>query len=90
MTHITTALGKVYYKLYSLDKSKKYFKKLSYLDSEDYKVNIYLGHIAMKEKDYKAAMINYTVATFKGQEDRDEEYYGWARCITQRGSLGEL
>ncbi len=32
----------------------------------------------MKEKDYKAAMINYMVATFKGQEDRDEEYYGLA------------
>ncbi|MGK0421477.1 MAG: tetratricopeptide (TPR) repeat protein [Polaribacter sp.] len=75
-TYITNVLGKVYYNLDSLDTSKKYFKKLSYIDSEDYKANTYLGHIAMKEKDYKAAMINYTVATYKGQEDRDEEYYG--------------
>ncbi|MGK0325403.1 MAG: tetratricopeptide (TPR) repeat protein [Polaribacter sp.] len=77
-TYITNALGKVYYNLDSLDTSKKYFKKLSYIDSENYKANTYLGHIAMKEKDYKAAMINYMVATFKGQEDRDEEYYGLA------------
>jgi tetratricopeptide (TPR) repeat protein len=77
-TYITNALGKVYYNLDSLDTSKKYFKKLSYIDSEDYKANTYLGHIAMKQKDYRAAMINYMVATYKGQEDRDEEYYGLA------------
>jgi tetratricopeptide (TPR) repeat protein len=89
-TYITNALGKVYYHLDSLATSKKYFKKSSSMDSEDYKANTYLGHIAMKEKDYKAAMLNYTVATFKGQEDKDEEYYGLARCIIKRGSLGEL
>jgi tetratricopeptide (TPR) repeat protein len=77
-TYSINALGKVYYNLDSLDTSKKYFTKLSYIDKENYKANTYLGHIAMKEKDYKAAMINYMVATFKGQEDRDEEYYGLA------------
>ena len=77
-TYSINALGKVYYNLDSLEKSKKYFTKLSYIDKENYKANTYLGHIAMKEKDYKAAMINYMVATFKGQEDRDEEYYGLA------------
>jgi len=77
-TYSINALGKVYYNLDSLEKAKKYFTKLSYIDKENYKANTYLGHIAMKEKDYKAAMINYMVATFKGQEDRDEEYYGLA------------
>ena len=77
-TYSINALGKVYYNLDSLEKSKKYFTKLSYIDKENYKANTYLGHIAMNEKDYKAAMINYMVATFKGQEDRDEEYYGLA------------
>ena len=77
-TYSINALGKVYFNLDSLNRSKKYFRKLSYIDKENYKANTYLGHIALKQKDYKAAMMNYLVATFKGQEDRDEEYYGLA------------
>lgn len=77
-TYSINALGKVYYNLDSLEKAKKYFTKLSFIDSEDYKANTYLGHIAMKEKDYKAAMMNYMLSTFKGKEKRDEEYYGLA------------
>ena len=72
------ALGKVYYNLDSLEKAKKYFTKLSHIDREDYKANTYLGHIAMKEKEYKSAMMNYMISTFKGKEKRDEEYYSLA------------
>ena len=77
-TYSMTMLGKAYYNLDSLEKAKKYFKKLSIKDSEAFKANTYLGHIAYKEKDYMAARINYMIATFKGKIKRDEEYYGLA------------
>lgn len=77
-TYSMSMLGRSYYHLDSLEIAKKYFKKLSVTDWEDYKANTYLGHIAMKEKDYNSARINYMVATFKGKEKRDEEYYGLA------------
>ncbi|WP_298780113.1 tetratricopeptide repeat protein [uncultured Polaribacter sp.] len=77
-TYNMTLLGKAYYNLDSLKTAKKYFKKLSFLDKKDFKANTYLGHIAMKEKDYKTANFNYMLATFKGKEKRDEEYYGLA------------
>jgi tetratricopeptide (TPR) repeat protein len=77
-TYSMSMLGRVYYNIDSLDIAKKYFKKLSYIDREDFKANTYLGHIAMKEKDYRGAMINYMMATYKGKEKRDEEYYGLA------------
>lgn len=77
-TYSMTLLGKAYYNLDSLDKAKKYFNKLSFTDWDDFKANTYLGHIAMKEKDYKTARLNYVTATYKGKEKRDEEYYGLA------------
>jgi tetratricopeptide (TPR) repeat protein len=75
-TYSTAMLGKIYFKLDSLDQAKKYFTKLSFKDRDDFKANTYLGHIAMLKKDYQGAMINYMMATFKGKKKRDEEYLG--------------
>ena len=77
-TYSKSMLGRTYYNLDSLDKAKKYFKKLSYMDKENYKARTYLGHIALKQKDYRAARMSYLMATFIGEEKRDEEYYGLA------------
>jgi tetratricopeptide (TPR) repeat protein len=77
-TYSKSMLGRTYYNLDSLDKAKKYFKKLSYMDKENYKASTYLGHIALKQKEYQAAQMNYFMATFIGEEKRDEEYYGLA------------
>jgi tetratricopeptide (TPR) repeat protein len=77
-TYSLSMLGRTYYNLDSLDKAKKYFKKLSYMDKENYKASTYLGHIALKQKEYRAAKMNYVMATFIGEEKRDEEYYGLA------------
>jgi tetratricopeptide (TPR) repeat protein len=71
-------LGRTFYNLDSLDQAKKYFKKLYALDRENYKSWTYQGHIALKEKNYKSASLNYRMATFIGKEKRDEEYYGLA------------
>ncbi len=77
-TYSKSMLGRTYYNLDSLDQAKKYFKKLSYMDKENYKARTYLGHIALKQKEYRAAQMNYFMATFIGEEKRDEEYYGLA------------
>lgn len=77
-TYSITMLGNSYYNLDSLKIAKKYFQKLSYVDKENFKANTYLGHIAMKEKNYNEAMFNYKIATYKGKIKRDEEYYGLA------------
>jgi tetratricopeptide (TPR) repeat protein len=77
-TYSINALGKVYYNLDSLEQAKKYFTKLSFMDPEEFKANTYLGDIALKQKDYKAARMNYMIATFKGKRKRDEEFYGMA------------
>lgn len=69
-------LGKVYYNLDSLEKAKKYFKKLSFTDREDFKSYTYLGHIAFKEKNFTEARMYYMMATVRGKEKRDEEFYG--------------
>lgn len=75
-TYSTSLLGRIYFKMDSLDKAKKYLNKLTAMDREAFKANTYLGHIAMIEKDYRTAFFNYIVATSKGKEDRDEEYLG--------------
>jgi tetratricopeptide (TPR) repeat protein len=77
-TYSMSMLGRIYYNLDSLEQAKKYFRKLSRIDREDFKSRTYLGHIALKEKDYKSASMNYMMATFIGKEKRDEEYYGLA------------
>ncbi|WP_439132072.1 tetratricopeptide repeat protein [Polaribacter sp.] len=75
-TYSTAMLGRMYFKLDSLDKAKTYFKKLTFKDREDFKANTYLGHIAMIEEDYRSAWMNYMIATSKGKQKRDEEYMG--------------
>ncbi|MEE9408968.1 MAG: tetratricopeptide repeat protein [Polaribacter sp.] len=77
-TYAISMLGRVYYNIDSLKLAKKQFVKLKYKDREDYKPYTYLGHIALKEKNYKTASINYSMATFIGKDRRDEEYYGLA------------
>ena len=77
-TYSTSMLGRVYYNLDSLEKAKKYFKKLSRIDMENYKPYTYMGHIALKEENYKSAKMHYMMATIIGKERRDEEYYGLA------------
>ncbi|MDP5106232.1 MAG: hypothetical protein NWQ31_08680 [Polaribacter sp.] len=77
-TYSKSMLGRTYYNLDSLEKAKTYFNKVSDLDREDFKARTYLGHIALKEKDYKYATLNYRMATYIGKEKRDEEYYGLA------------
>lgn len=69
-------LGKVYYNLSVFDKAKKRFTNVTKIDTEDFKTFTYLGHIAMKKKDFRAAMFNYYKATSIGKIKRDEEYYG--------------
>lgn len=75
-TYSTSMLGRSYYSLDSLEAAKKYFKKLSYMDRDNFKSQTYLGHIALKEKDFNTARMKYMVATFIGKDKRDEEYYG--------------
>lgn len=77
-TFSMSMLGRVYYILDSLETSKMYFKKLSRADRENFKAQTYLGHIAMKEKDYRNAFFRYRMATYIGKEKRDEEYFGLA------------
>ncbi|WP_405606699.1 tetratricopeptide repeat protein [Polaribacter sp. Asnod1-A03] len=77
-TYPTSMLGRTYYNLDSLDKAKKYFSKLKFMDRENFKPFTYLGHIAVKEKNYKMAEISYRMATYIGKEKRDEEYFGMA------------
>lgn len=86
-TYSKSMLGRVYFKMDSLDKAKKYFTKLSFIDRENFKANTYLGHIAMMEKDYNAAFLNYTIATFKGKEKRDEEYFGLATMYYETNKI---
>lgn len=69
-------LGKIYYNLDSLQLAKKYFNNVWKLDREYFKALTYLGHIALKEKNYREAMLHYNMATYVGKERRDEEYYG--------------
>ena len=77
-TYAVSMLGRTYYNLDSLEKAKKYFNKLKFKERDNFKPYTYLGHIAVKEKNYKMAEINYRMATFIGKDKRDEEYFGLA------------
>ena len=83
-TYSMSMLGRTYYNLDSLEKAKAYFKKISRVDREDFKARTYLGHVALKEKDYKAATLNYMMATYIGKEKRDEEFYGLATVYYEK------
>jgi len=77
-TYSTSMLGRSYYNLDSLEKAKTYFRKLSRTVRKNFKALTYLGHIDLKEQDYKSAYFNYLMATAIGKEKRDEEYFGLA------------
>jgi tetratricopeptide (TPR) repeat protein len=80
-TYSKAMLGRVFYYLDSLEQAKNIFTKLSFIDREDHKSNTYLGDIYLREKNYGKAMINYLIATTKGKDHRDLEYYGLARVF---------
>ncbi|EAQ40776.1 tetratricopeptide repeat protein [Polaribacter sp. MED152] len=80
-TYSKVMLGRVFYNLDSLEQAKKVFTKLSFIDREDYTALTYLGDIYFKEKNYNKAMMNYMMATTRGKEARDAEYYGLARVF---------
>lgn len=75
-----TMLGKVYYNLENFDKAKERFKNVVKIDSEDFKMFTYLGHIDMKQKNFTSAMMNYYRATITDKHKRDEEFYGLANA----------
>ena len=77
-TYSKEMLGRVYYNMDSLEKAKITFNKLKKIDRENFKAYTYLGHISLKEKNYRAATMNYMMASFVGKVKRDEEYYGLA------------
>ncbi|SDR71836.1 Tetratricopeptide repeat-containing protein [Polaribacter sp. KT25b] len=83
-TYSKSMLGRTYYNLDSLAKAKEYFKGVARMDREDFKAITYLGHIAFKEKDFRAASFNYMKATFIGKQKRDEEYYGLASVYYEK------
>ena len=83
-TYSKSMLGRMYFKLDSLDKAKKYFNKLYAMDRENFKAKTYLGHIAMIEEDYTTATFNYMMATYVGKEKRDEEYFGLGNVFLKK------
>jgi tetratricopeptide (TPR) repeat protein len=83
-TYSMAMLGRVYYNLDSLAQAKKVFTKLSFTDREDFKALTYLGDIYFKEKNYDRAMMNYIMATTRGKEKRDAEFYGLARVFYEK------
>lgn len=83
-TYGMSLLGRSYYHLDSLEQAKKYLRKLSRFDQEDFKANTYLDHINLKEEDFKGAMFNYSIATYKGKKKRDEEFYGLGTVYYQQ------
>ncbi len=68
-------LGRSYFNIDSLDLAKTNFKKAKMLDTEDFKIWTYLGHIYKANKDYRNAFYHYMSATSVGKKERSEEYY---------------
>ncbi|WP_299710667.1 tetratricopeptide repeat protein [uncultured Tenacibaculum sp.] len=76
-------LGRCYFNLEEYDKAKTHFQKASQLDTEEFKSLIYLGDIALIEKDTKSAMFLYMRATRRGKKKRDRAYMGLANVFTE-------
>jgi len=68
-------LGRSYFNIDSLDLAKTNFKKAKMLDTEDFKIWTYLGHIYKANKDYRNAFYHYMSAISVGKKERSEEYY---------------
>ena len=68
-------LGRSYFNIDSLKLAEKNFKIARKLDKEDFKIDLYLGHIYKLKKDYKKSLFSYYIATSKGKKERSEEYY---------------
>lgn len=73
--YIKKMLGRSYFNIDSLDLAKTNFKKAKVLDTEDFKIWTYLGHIYKSKKDYRNAFYHYMRATSVGKKERSEEYY---------------
>jgi tetratricopeptide (TPR) repeat protein len=77
--HFTNSmLGKCHYKLEEFKIAKEKFKIATKIDPENFKSHIYLGHIAMVQKEFRLANYHYISATIVGKEKRDEAYYSLA------------
>jgi tetratricopeptide (TPR) repeat protein len=68
-------LGRSYFNIDSLNLAEVNFKKGRVLDTEDFKIPLYLGHIYKSKKQYRKAFYSYISATYVGKKKRDEEYY---------------
>jgi tetratricopeptide (TPR) repeat protein len=73
--YVKKMLGRSYFNIDSLDLAKINFEYAIKLDKEDFKNDLYLGHIYKEKKEYRNAMLSYYRATIKGKKDRAEEYY---------------
>ncbi len=73
--YVKKMLGRSYFNIDSLVLAEKNFKTATTLDKEDFKIDLYLGHIYKSRKKYRKAMLSYFRATSKGKKSRDEEYY---------------
>ncbi len=68
-------LGRSYFNIDSLNLAEVNFKVAQVLDKEDFKIDLYLGHIYKEKKKLRKAMFSYFRSTTKGKKRRDEEYY---------------
>lgn len=73
--YVNKMLGRSYFNIDSLNLAEKHFKIARKLDKEDFKIDLYLGHIYKLKKEYRKSSFNYFMATSKGKKERSEEYY---------------
>jgi len=73
--YVKKMLGRSYFNIDSLDLAKLNFKKAKVLDTEDFKIWNYLGHIYKAKKDSRNAFYHYMSATSVGKKERSEAYY---------------
>jgi len=73
--YVKKMLGRSYFNIDSLDLAMINFKKAKILDTEDFKIWTYLGHIYKAKKEYRNAFYHYMRATSVGEKERSEEYY---------------
>lgn len=67
-------LGICYFNLDSLTAAKSWFIVAEKRNENDFKIWTYLGDINVKNKNYKKAIVNYSMATHTGMVSRDAEY----------------
>ncbi|MFY7669576.1 tetratricopeptide repeat protein [Tenacibaculum sp. MEBiC06402] len=76
-------LGRSYFNIEEYDLAEKHFQKASRLDIDDFRSMIYLGDIAMKNKNPRMAMFYYMSGTTRGKQKRDRAYMGLANVFSE-------